>query len=146
MARVLVVKHLNSLRPVDEAAERVFRGLGQGEIVTVELKRERNIQNHRRLFAMLQIVLENQEQYASIDDLLDAMKIAIGHVKTLEVGGVLVKIPKSISFAALDEDAFMAEVYWPGCNWVITEVIPGLGQDDLDGEVAEELRRFGGGE
>lgn len=142
MVRILVVKHIGALKPIDDAGEAVIRKLGQGEIVTVELKRERNIQHHRKLFAMLQIILENQDAYKSVDDLLDVCKLRIGHVRTVQTKEGIVRIPDSISFASMDQDSFN-QFYDKACGWVITEVIPGLQRKDLDEEVADELRAFG---
>ena len=142
MTRILVVKNLGALRPVDDAGEAVLRRIGQGEIVTVELKRERNVQHHRKLFAMLQIVLENQDYYKSIDDILDVCKLRIGHVRTVATKQGEVKIPSSISFAAMDQDAFN-DFYNRACGWVVSEVIPGLQRKHLDAEVEAKLMAFG---
>lgn len=142
MVRILVAKNLGKLQPIDEAGEAVLKKLGQGEIVSVELIRPRNVQHHRKFFALLQIILENQDFYKSIDDLLDVCKLRIGHVRTVQTKDGTVSIPESISFAAMDQDAFNA-FYDRACNWVITEVIPGLAKKDLDAEVEEQLRAFG---
>ena len=140
--RFLVVKNLGALRPVDEAGEAVFRHIAQGEVVTVELKRERNIMHHRKLFAMLQLVLDNQEHYKSIEDLLDVAKLRTGHVRTVQTRDGEVRIPRSISFAALDQDGFN-DFYNRACAWVVDEVIPGLKRKDLDAEVEAKLLAFG---
>lgn len=140
--RILVVKSLGALRPVDEAGEAVLRHLGQGEIVTVELKRERNIRHHRKLFAALQIVLENQTHYKSVEDILDVAKLRTGHCRTVMTRDGEVKIPESISFAAMDQDAFNT-FYNRICGWLVTEVIPGLKRGDLDAEVEAQLMAFG---
>lgn len=136
------MKNLGALRPVDETGEAVFRHIAQGEVVTVELKRERNIMHHRRLFAMLQLVLENQEHYKSVEDLLEVMKLRIGHCRTISTKYGEVRLPQSISFAALDQDGFN-DFYARACAWVIAEVIPGLKRKDLDAEVEAKLLAFG---
>lgn len=142
MARILTVKNLGSLRPIDEAGEAVLRRIGQGEIVSIELKRPRNVQHHRKLFAMLSIVLHNQEFYKSIDDILDVCKLRIGHVRTVMTRDGAVQIPKSISFSAMDQSDF-DDFYNRACGWVISEVLPGLQRQLLDAEVATELMAFG---
>ena len=143
MGRILVAKHLSSLRPADAIAEAAIHGLKQGEIVTVELVRPRNIQHHRKFFAMLQTILENQEYYKSVEDLLDVCKLRIGHCRTITTARGDVKIPKSISFASMDQVAFDA-FYNRACEWVLSEVIPGLQRQHLDEEVEANLRAFGG--
>jgi hypothetical protein len=141
MTSVLLARHLSGLRPIDEAGEKLVAGLGQGEIVKAEVKRPRNIQHHRKFFAMLQIVLQNQDHYRSIDDLLAVCKLRTGHVDVIQTKHGEERVPKSISFAKMDQTAFDA-FYDRAVAWVATEVIPGLQRADLDEEVAAELRRF----
>ena len=140
--KFLVVKRLNALYPIDETSEAAVRKFGLGEIVSVEVKRPRNVAFHRKFFAMLQIILQNQDAYKSIDDLLDVCKLRIGHFRTINTKNGEVQIPDSISFAAMDDTAF-GDFYDRACNWVVTEVIPGLQRTHLDEQVALELMEFG---
>ena len=140
--RILVAKKLRGLYPIDESGEAVLQKIGQGEIVTIELKRERNIPHHRKFFAMLSIILQNQDSYKSMDDLLDVCKIRIGHCRTVQTKSGEVKIPKSISFAAMDQSQFEA-FYDRAIAWVVTEVVPGLERQTLDDEVRAALLGFG---
>ena len=142
MVKFLVAKRLTGLYPVDDAGAAAMRKFGMGEIVSVEVKRPRNLAFHRKFFAMLQIILQNQEHYKSIDDLLDVCKLRIGHCRTVQTKYGEVKIPNSISFPSMDDSAF-ADFYDKACNWVVTEVIPGLDRFNLDEEVRAELTGFG---
>lgn len=140
--KFLAVKRLGGLQPMDEAGEAALRKVGLGEVVTAEVKRPRNARFHRNFFAMLQIILANQEHYQSLEDLLDVCKLRTGHCRTIQTKQGEVKIPKSISFAAMDDTEF-SEFYDPACYWVVTEVIPGLERKHLDEEVASRLLEFG---
>lgn len=141
--KVQMVKKLNGLQPVDETGEFLMRKIKMGDIVTVDVRRSRNARFHRKLFAMLQIILQNQEHYRSIDELLEVCKLRIGHCKVIQTRHGEVRIPMSISFGAMDNAEF-ADFYNRACQWVITEVIPGLERHDLDQAVSEELREFAG--
>mgnify|MGYP001576487379 CR=1 FL=1 len=141
MATFLLVKKLSALHPFDEFGEAAMRNIGQGEIVSVEVKRPRNLRFHRKFFAMLSIILSNQDYYKSTDDLLDVCKLRVGHCRTLQTKLGQVQIPKSISFAAMDDVAF-ADFYDRACDWVCSEVIPGLKRKDLDQEVEAQLLAF----
>jgi hypothetical protein len=143
MAKIRLVKRLGALYPYDEAGEAVLRRLAPGEIVEAQVTRPRNPQFHAKFFAMLQIVLENQEYYTSMDDLLDVCKLSIGHSKIIKTRRASFAIPKSISFANMDDIEFGA-FYDAACNWVLTEVIPGLERHHLDDAVREQLLEFGG--
>ena len=84
MTKAMMVKKLSALYPSDEASEALIRRLKQGEILSVEIRRPRNIKFHAKFFAMLHIILENQEYYKSVDDLLDVCKLRIGHCRTVQ--------------------------------------------------------------
>jgi len=142
MTKFLVAKRLTGLYPVDDVGAAAIRRFGMGEIISVEVKRPRNVAFHRKFFALLHIILANQEHYKSIDDLLDVCKLRIGHVRTVQTKHGEVKIPDSISFAAMDDTAF-ANFYDRACAWVIQDVIPGLDRKNLDEEVRAELLGFG---
>ena len=141
--KFLLAKTLGGqLAPVDEAGTDALRKLKRGETVQVELRRPRNPQFHRKLFAMLNIILNNQEHYKSVEDLLAVAKLSIGHAHVIQTKYGDIRLPASISFAALDEDSFSV-LYDRICGWVCTDVIPGLERQGLDEAVAEELRGFG---
>ena len=144
MANFIAVKKLQSLHPTDDAGREVLRKIGQGEMVSIEIKRPRNLAFHKKFFAMLKIILDNQEHYKSIDDLLDVCKLAIGHYRTIETKMGQIKIPSSISFAVMDDAAF-GEFYDQAVAWVARDVIPGLRRVDLDEEVEAMLIGFGEG-
>lgn len=143
MTAAVFRKHLNALRPVDDAGDALLSRIKLGQDVMVEVKRPRNPLHHRKLFAMLKIVLDNQEFYKSTDDLLEVCKLRVGHVHVIETKGGDVRIPKSISFASMPQDEFNA-FYDKAVQWVVSEVIPGLQRGDLDEAVERELIGFGG--
>lgn len=142
MVKILVVKKLSGLHPVNESGEAVIRRFGLGEIVSVDVKRPRNVLFHRKFFAMLQIILQNQDHYKSIDDLLEVCKLRTGHCHTVDTKFGEVKITDSISFAKMDDSEF-ADFYDRACKWVVDEVIPGLDRQGLDDEVRLQLQDFG---
>ena len=137
MTRIMVVKHLGSLRPVDEHAEGVLRSLGQGEIVTVELRKVRNVQHHRLFWALMSLVWEqlDHEEYPDVEDLVVRVKIATGHRQRIELeGGMVAFVPKSISFAKMDQAEFNL-FFDRCCDWVAANVLPGVTREDLRQEL-----------
>ena len=104
-------KHLNSLHPMGSVAEEVLRKIKHDDLVTVEVKRERNLAHHQKFFSMLQLIYENQDHYQSVDDILTAFKFCTGHTdKVMTRGGRVLEYPKSISFASMPQDEF--EVFY----------------------------------
>jgi len=136
MTAVLMRKRLAMLEPIDDDGRRLLKRMAPGRVVSVEIKRPRNVLFHRKFFAMLNLILQNQEYYKSVDDLLDVCKLRIGHVKVVQTKRGEERIPKSISFAEMDETAF-ADFYDRAVDWVVTEVIPCLKKDDRGRELME---------
>ena len=126
---------LGSLRPDDTEAEEALRGIGPHEVVGVIIRRPRNIGHHRKFFALLKIVFENQELYRSEAKLLAAIKIATGHCVPIQLTtGQKAFIPSSISFAAMDQAAF--ERFWESVVVLVTtKIIPNLKREDLEAEL-----------
>lgn len=139
--KILLTKALNSLRPADETAEQALQGIKHGDVVSVEIKRPRNLLHSRKFFAMLQIVFDNQEHYTSLDDLRAVCLCEIGHCNTVQRPDGYIKYPRSMNFASLDQDEFNA-LYDKAVTWVCSVVIPGLSERGLSDEVATELRSF----
>lgn len=140
MTAILLARHLSSLRPVDEAGETLLQGLRQGEIVRAEIRRPRNVQHHRWLWALATIVAQNSTVWRNSEDVVTALKFATGHVTTFRIPGTdkVYEIPRSISFAKMDQDAF--KQFSDRCIGVITERwLPGVSSEALRQEVLEMM-------
>lgn len=123
------------LGPADETAEKVIKRWGKGEAVLCEVKRARNPEAHRKAFALLRLVLDNQNTYSNIDDLLTEIKLRAGHYDEYVTSrGELVYTPRSIAFADMCEDEF-AEFYSKMIDAMIRHILPGLGREDLEDEI-----------
>jgi|TARA_R100001530_G_C4320819_1_gene155709 hypothetical protein len=126
--------HFGKLVPADPKAEASIAKLKHGECIQVDVRRPRNLKHHMLFFAMLNLVFENQEYFRSVDDLLDALKIAIGHTKTVVLKSGAHKVPLSISFASMGQVAF-DDFFDRAANFLVTEVIPGMDKKALLDEV-----------
>lgn len=126
-----------NLRPWDERALEFLRKLPQGKVVEVEIKRARNPQHHRKFFALLNLVWSNQERYPSVDCLLAALKISIGHVDMITMpGGKTHLIPRSINFASMNQDEF--DDFYKRClDKIMEHFLPGVTEPELEAELME---------
>ncbi len=103
----LVVNHSNQLEAVDMEGETVLTKFKQGETLRAVLTKPRNSKHHRKFFAMLNLVFQNQDIYDVLEDLLTEVKLRTGHYKAhVTVKGKVIYIPKSISFDELDQLEF----------------------------------------
>lgn len=137
MAKFLAQKHLNSLRPADDAGLDALRKIGNGELVSVEIKKSRNIKHHRMFWALMTIVHDNMdsERYPTVEDLTAAVKIAAGLRTRIELpNGDIGFIPGSIAFHKMDQTAF-GEFYNRVCDLICKHFLPGVDSDALREEV-----------
>jgi hypothetical protein len=117
----------NTLYACDQDGAEFIRRLRTGETVHVKAVRKRNIQFHRKFFAMLDYVFDVWEpqdvevpQYLSVRGITpeknkerfrkDLIILAGYFDSTIRVNGEIRIEAKSMSFASMDEDTF-AELY-----------------------------------
>jgi hypothetical protein len=137
MSRFFAIKHLNSLRPVDELGEAALRKIGHGEIFQVEIKRPRNIKHHRMFWVLMGLVHDNLDHdlYPTVEDLVAAVKISAGLRTRIELpSGEVGFIPGSIAFHKMDQDEF-SKFHDRVCDLIAKHFLPGVNTDDLRREV-----------
>lgn len=137
---VLLKRKGNTLEAADPTSFEVIQGIGYEEYLVATIRRPRRIRHHRLFFALVHKIFENQDRYATEAQLLNAIKIKTGYYdnQNVTIGGMTfqVFIPRSISFAKLDQTGF-EQFYRRVIEFVVTEVIPGLDTDDLRNEILE---------
>jgi len=74
--------------------------------VLIDPRRPRNIQHHKKLFALLDLAVDNWPQAITQETLLGAIKIKAGHYTELRTCDGVMQIPKSINFESMDQGAF----------------------------------------
>jgi len=107
-----------------------------GEYYEVEIKKKRNYEFHKKFFALISIVFENQETFEFIDDLREYLTIKSGYYRKVVMPNGYEQIkPKSISFANMDQLEFN-DLY----DKFIAQVLMFLGCDNED--LMEQLKEF----
>lgn len=125
------------LEPVDDAGRDMLGKVAPGTVLRVEMKRPRNLGHHRKFWALVSLIYQNQTHYNSPEALCDVIKVLAGYcVVTRGKGGREIHIPKSISFAAMDQTEF--DQFWDRVVTVVCEqIIPGLSRKDLESELLD---------
>jgi hypothetical protein len=135
MADLIMVKRLGALRPADDASEEFLNGLPPGELIKVKISRSRNLQQHRKFYALLQIVFQNQSIYPTIDALLAVIKITLGHCDIVKLpDGQMAPVVKSISFASMPQDDFN-RFYSQTVDLVLQHFLAGIERTELEREI-----------
>ncbi len=113
MAEIWVSKSVDgALRPLYDTGYEYAKKMKVGEAYKVTIKKPRNGGFHRKYFALLNLTLQNfpeeyNEAYPTLDNLLDEVKLQLGHYELRQtLGGKPFYKLKSISFASMDQDAF----------------------------------------
>jgi hypothetical protein len=139
MATFLAKKSpFGALHAVDANGESALAKIAKGDIVSVEVKRPRNVKFLRLYWALVGLVHDNldHERYPTPEDLSDAIKIAAGHRNRIELpSGEVGFIPKSIAFHKMDQAEFDS-FYERVCDLIALHFLPGVNKDDLRMEVS----------
>ena len=126
---------VTALLPSDKAAAEWLGKAKIGQDVLMSGRRPRNPAHHRKMFALLNLVLENQSHYLTIEHLLAAIKVGTGHCDIYPMkDGNAAYIPKSISFASLDQTAF-EQFYDKALDYICAKIIPRMVREELQEEV-----------
>ena len=126
-------KTYEGLIPHSHEAQEQFGKLKPGDLVTVTVKKERNLQWHKKFFALLHIGHDNQEHYESFDDYKFAMKLATGWCsEVVRNTGEIMYNPKSYSFNSMSQEDF--EVVYDKTIDVTLKIIP-MALEDLEREI-----------
>ena len=145
MTVVLLAKKLRSLYPVDEGGEDWLQHLAQGEIVEVAVRRPRNVRFHRLFWGLASLCwqqMDDRARYPTVEALVTQLKLETGHYdrRDMVLDGVHYPVltPRSISFAAMDEDAF--KLFFDRCaDWLTENVLPGVTRQELRDELEHML-------
>lgn len=137
--RVLARRTFSGFVACDEQAAEEFRRVPVGKPVYVEIKAARNPQQHRLLFALLNVAAEAGE-FPSVEAALITLKIATGLVDRVEMdkNGTVQLIPKSISFANMRQTEFAAW-FESAINVVVTRWLPTMTSDELRKEIEDMI-------
>lgn len=106
--KVFLVKQGNgSFLPSHNSDYDSLKKIKVGAIVSCEIKQPRNIGFHKKFFALINLVFENQEFYDNIDYLRKELTKKAGYYDTYtNHKGTLCFEAKSISFSSMSQEDF----------------------------------------
>lgn len=111
----------------------MMRHIDEGRVYHFDFKKARNPLHHRKFMALMQAIADSSSVYDTVEKALLATKIAVGHCDFVPnpVTGELVAVPKSISFAKMDQTKFDV-FYESAVQAVLTHILPQMDRVDLD--------------
>lgn len=138
MKDIFLVKQLNgTFLPAYDSDKELMSKIKVGEIYKYKFSKPRNVKFHRKFFALINLVYQNQEHYNSIDHLRYDLTIESGfyEVRTNKFTGEEIVEAKSISFSSMDEVEF-SDLY----NKFLSTVVRVFGWDGAD--IEENISEF----
>jgi len=139
MAIFFVVKKDYGFFPVNDNDFEVSKKFVEGEVYRCEIKKPRNIKFHRKFFALLQYVFENQEKYDTAEDLRVEIELKSGsYAEHITTKGKLIYIPKSIAFEKMDNIEF-EKLYNKAVDVILKDFIIGDTKENIEAQVQEIL-------
>lgn len=133
-------KRGTSLWAADIEADEMMQGVKEGAEVLVTVRRPRSIDHHRRLFALLKVVVQQSDRWADEIVLLEDLKLATGLFETRvsALTGMPYPVPASISFASMDQTRFSA--WYEKATQVLSQHL-GCDVESLLEEVEQRIKR-----
>ena len=131
--KLTFIKTQTGLIPDCEATIEILNKVKNGEGVILDYKPKRNYLFHKKLFALLNLIFQNQSHYKSIDNILEMCKFKAGYFETFvtHTGKIHYKA-KSIAFDEMDNAEF--EKFYSKCIDVALE-LTGISQKDLEQQI-----------
>lgn len=108
--KLYLTKQLNgSLIPTFDSDYEKLKKIAPGDSVECTVKRPRNVQFHRKFFALINMVYQNQPEDKTIENfdyLRKYLTKRSGHYEAIETPTGTIYEAKSISFASMDDYEF----------------------------------------
>jgi hypothetical protein len=141
MSEIFLQRSVGGLKPCDERGIEALRKLKVGEVVQCELTKPRNLAHHRKFWALLNVFWQAAGDWSSPYAVLIELKVRLGHVQKVVIRetGEVVSVPKSISFAQMDQFEF--DSFYEKAVAELCKMGGGIEADDLRQEVLNELAR-----
>jgi hypothetical protein len=105
---IFMERTVGGLKPCDDYGIEVLRKIKMGEVIQCELNKPRNLAHHRKFWALLNVFWAAAGEWSSAYAVLIELKVRLGHVQKVVIRetGEIVSVPRSISFASMDQMAF----------------------------------------
>lgn len=127
-----VKNHLNQLEANDIEAEEFLSTIKTDEILRGTFTKPRNVKHHRKFWAMIGLVYQNQDKYEVKEVFITEIKLQCGLFEEhITLGGKMVFVPKSISFDEMDQFEF-EKFYDKAVNVCLKHFVPGDNQELID--------------
>jgi hypothetical protein len=119
--------------------EEKLRKWAVGEILRANVNKPRNARFHRKFFALLNVAFDNQDKYSNLNDFRIEVELKCGNYQEhVTTKGQIIYLPKSISFAQMDELEF-SNLYDKAIDVILKHFCIGSTAEEINQRVLEIL-------
>lgn len=105
--KIALIRTLSGLKPVWDSDNEKLKKIPLNDILEYEVKVPRGIKFHRKFFALMKLVYDNQEEFNDFNTMREAITIAAGYMEEKQrLNGEVTIEAKSIAFSNMDEIEF----------------------------------------
>jgi hypothetical protein len=151
MTTLFIRKLYDTFVPVDEASMDAFERLKPNEVYKAEITKPRNIEYHKRFFALLNMAYKNYEQpeifhngirvFRSFERFRSDVIISCGYWDLgLNKNNKVIQIAKSISFAKMEQVEF-EELFSKAIDVILHEYLTYYDEEDMN-KLVEQVLSF----
>ena len=131
-----LVRTLNGFKFAHDSDLEKGRKIKVGDFVNCDIKKPRNYMFHKKFFALIELVFQNQDLTDDKDNLRAYLTVKAGFYETIKSDIGVMYLPKSISFAKMDEIEF-EELFIKFLN--VSSMLIGVDNEDIMNELSEFL-------
>ena len=131
------VKSGNVLHPTPEAVDK-FNRIPQGAIVHWTFRSPQNARLHRKLFALVRVIFNNQDQYTNERLFYKVLIMLSGFCEIVQVGDKTLFVADSVSFEKCSQ-AKLEEIYDKVLDVALEKFCIGSTEEEINAKVNEVL-------
>lgn len=140
--KIYLIREGDRFKPLSQEDYEKTTRVKDGQIIEVEYKKPRNPLFHNKFMSLIRLVYDNQEQYDTIEGVLNVFKVELGHCDTMYFQDHEIRVPRSISFGAMDELEFQA-FYDRAVQFALSRWFPTTSKHELE-QYVNEIARYAG--
>lgn len=140
--KIVMQKRSGALYPSDETSQSYFNKIASCKNIFVRIQTPRNIKHHRKLFALLKLVVDNTECFESTKVLLNYIKLNIGYceihkikIPNLDID-TYIQYPKSMDFSTMKQEDFNI-FYDKAVDFIIKNIIQNITKEEIEKQILE---------
>lgn len=134
----------NRLEPTEPEGFELLRQLPESGVFLCTVRRPRSGPHNRKYWALCGLVASNHNELITKDMVSQVLKLETGHCDVVKVGDHHCKVPRSISFSAMDQTDFN-DFYESALTVVVEKLLPGISRRAVEDEVLRMCDAKGGG-